>query len=234
MKPWMKALIWLGLGSGIGFFAGYQVGSRENASKWHKKAPNRRPEPIVEETDASQLEAAEEAMKAYSGDTDGDEFVNVSVIDSLPDGWENESYNVDDDDDPEEFTTRGSECDDSCDIPQLHPEDLTPYPITEDEFNLNEKSYDLKGLDFYEYDEVLYDPETNEVIGMSDELLGIGWDIGFGGDPNNPNEVIYICNDTMGTLYRIALIHGAFQDLVVDVAPEEEKGAEQIDEDENW
>ena len=26
MKLWMKALVWLGLGGGIGFFAGYRVG----------------------------------------------------------------------------------------------------------------------------------------------------------------------------------------------------------------
>lgn len=217
MKPWMKILIWLGLGGGIGFFAGYQVGTR-----------SREPEMAQEPVDGPVVERvrdeAEEALKAYRGaDEDSDRWVDDCLeIDDLGTAPVVETV-----------TANGGVKVVPVDIPQLHPQDMVPVPITEEEFNLNEKELDILCLDYYERDEVLYDPEHEEVITVPEQLLGYGWNYRFGGDPNNPVDVIYIQNETMGAIYRVELVDAAFYqedpEVAADMAPDDDEEDDEED-----
>ena len=224
MKFWAKALIWFGLGGGIGFFAGYGLGSRSKARGGPSEAPD--DEEYIEEPEEPS-EAAITAFAAYRGDPDGDK--------DLPDGWENDPLTLDTldevrkDSDPPETVL--------ADIPQLHPQDMEPYPISKEEFDDEynyEPDYERKLLLYYEGDEVLYDEEKEEIIQVPDEVLGIGALLGFGGDPNNPAERIYIQNDTMGTLYMVELVHGDFYGEVEGTESPDEVDWGEDDEEELW
>lgn len=219
LKPWMKVLCWLGLGLGTGFFAGYQVGCR-----MERRGLN------LETGDTSATETredfcedgrqAEEALKSYRVEDTGDIQIELDLSDP----------NL-----RQQLT--------------IDPENLVhlPYPITEDEFNRNPWQFETKTLDYYEGDEVLHDPEYDIVMTSeeADALLGPNALIGFGGDPNNPTEILYICNEINGTLYYVELIHGNFNDTTeYATAPQEEPNEEdqevypayEVDEDEeeNW
>lgn len=221
MKPWMKALIWAVLGGGIGFFAGYRVGSFVNRPKSRSKAPVSSSVASDEQEHVDIEKAVSEAFKAYRGeDTDGDE----TVID-LPEGWENDKFEIEPTDKVPEVVP--------AETPQLHPQSMEPMPITAEEFNDEEgyePDYERKLLDYYEGDEVLYDPEASDIIQVPEDVLGYGALYGFGGDPNNPVETIYIQNDTMGTLYQVELVHGSFSDMIPGSFPP----VEEEDEVENW
>lgn len=224
MKFWAKALIWFGLGGGIGFFAGYGLGTRSKARGGPSEADDE--EEYTEEPEGPS-EAVERAFTAYRGDTDGDK--------DLPDGWENDALTIDDVEDVlvREQTTEEV----PADIPQLHPQDMEPRPISKEEFNDEfgyEPDYERKLLSYYEGDEVLYDEEKAEIIEVPDEVLGIGALLGFGGDPNNPAESIYIQNDTMGTLYEVDLVHGAFYGEVETPEAPDEVDWGDGDEEELW
>ena len=231
MKLWMKVLIWAGLGGGIGFFAGYRVGACVNRPKSRSKAPRSSSEALNEQEHVDIEKTVSEAFKTYRGeDTDGDE----TVID-LPEGWENEALIIEE---PIpvaveiERTDRVPEVV-PADIPQLHPQNMEPMPITAEEFNDEEEyepDYERKLLDYYEGDEVLYDPEASDIIPVPEDVLGYGALYGFGGDPNNPVETIYIQNDTMGALYQVELVHGSFNDMIPGSFPP----VEEEDEVENW
>ena len=222
MKTWMKILIWSGLSGGIGFFAGYRVGNSWNGPKKAGKGPESAREDMDIAEYAWRRDEAEKAWQTYSGQV-------AEETDNLPEGWENEKFSLPEEDETDTLQTVPK------DIPQLHPQDMVPYAITEDEFNFNEQGYDIKCLDFYEGDEVLYDPENEEIIVMSEGLLGIGWQYHFGGDPNNPAEVIYIQNDTMGTLYRVELVHANFNEEVPGtIAPDDGDSYEEEDDEDEW
>ena len=79
MKPWMKALVWLGLGGGIGFFAGMQVGYRQGKKEMAdaaQEAENRMKRNILYMVDRhnremkekhSEWEEAMDALRQYKG-----------------------------------------------------------------------------------------------------------------------------------------------------------------------
>lgn len=105
MKPWMKILMWVGLGFGFGFFAGERVGSRISEKEieqaraegerngWAKgikdavnfgldgneaaKAYSESLGNMTSETARSRYYEAVKAMHDYRGDTDGDECTPV-------------------------------------------------------------------------------------------------------------------------------------------------------------
>ena len=190
MKPWMKILVWFGLGAGLGFFAGQQVGKKQGEKEYEQS--------LVENTEAYERAEAEanEALDGYSGDSD-EVYTEESYAES---------------DDPEMPTEEDIAID--PDIPQLHPEHLVPEIIGEEEYNLNIWQYDLETLLFYEMDEVLFNERTQSIIENPDDVIGIGTLFEFGGDPNNPVDTIYVKNDTFGTLFRIDRIDAAFCDAV--------------------
>lgn len=210
LKPWMKILLWFGMGSGIGFFAGYQVGY--TARKKSEEPAHQGWEDILPDEDGK--EEAAEALNEYTGydgDTDSDVTVDIDLSDA-------EALHK------------------QLDVNIVDPVPLVshePYPITEDEFNYNENGYEIKCLDYYEGDEVLYNPEDDDIVLDVDRILGENALLGFGGDPNNPVEVLYIQNDDRGAIYRVELVHESFNDTTeYATAPQEDPGDELEDHDE--
>lgn len=201
MKPWMKIIMWLGLGFGIGFFAGEQVGEH----RAEKEKPEQ-PEVSAE----LYVGPARDAMEEYrGGDTDGDEVLTGYVP-----GFEPA------DDDPDMPTEEDIQID--PEIPQLHPQHLVPEIIGEEEYNANIWNYDLENLLFYEMDEVLYNETTQTIIENPEDVIGHGTLFEFGGDPNNPVDTIFVKNDTYGVLFRIDRIDAAFCDAVDGSFPPDE------------
>ena len=197
MKEWVKALLWLGLGGGLGFFIGQQVGFKQGYERCEDQVSiNEKPEPI---NDGSNYNKVAQAMKEYRGDYDGDEVMFVPAVqveDEIPDMPTEKDIEID------------------PDIPQLHPTQLEPEVIGEEEYNANIWNYELENLIFYELDEVLYNETTQSIIENPNNVVGIGTLFGFGGDPNNPVDTLYVKNETFGTLFRIDRVDGAFCDLV--------------------
>lgn len=116
------------------------------------------------------------------------------------------------------------------DIPQLHPQQLIPEIIGEEEYNLNIWHYDLENLIFYEIDDVLYNETTQSIIENPDDVIGIGTLFEFGGDPNNPVDTIFVKNETFGTLFRIDRLDAAFCDAVDGSCPPDDDN----EEDDYW
>lgn len=214
MRPWIKALLWAAVGGGIGFFGGLSLGSRNRKSSTcdsYDRGYTDGYRDCQKETETSETTRKEKRtfedirsiQLEYLNDLDAD----------IPDMDMTEPI-IDEKEEPGK-------------IRELHPEDLLPHPITEDEFNRNEKDYDIEDLEFYALDEVLYEPLHEEIIQEPDQLLGIGALYAMPGHPKNPVKEIFIENDTMGTLYHVVYIDGAFMDMVDGLcAPEDDEGEE--------
>lgn len=232
MKAWMKALVWVGLGGGIGFFGGYRVGYSKCVSDMEQEI-----EDLRDRTD--RLSAMIETMRRENAPTP-DKMADISErmgrLHEIPDMEAStdviadrvhqilESYagKTDEDDVPEmpmeepviddPLAEDPEEEDDSDEeIPDLHPEDLVPHPINEDEFNLNPKGYDISILHYYRAEDIVHDPEYDEEMTQDEQLLGIGWFALFGRDPKE-GATIYIENDTMETIYAVHYHNGSIED----------------------
>ena len=83
---------------------------------------------------------------------------------------------------------------------------------------------------------MLYNERTQSVIEDPDQVIGIGTLFGFGGDPNNPVNTLYVKNDTFGTLFRIDRIDAAFCDITDGVYPPEKDDPEEEEDpdDDFW
>lgn len=224
LTPWMKALVWLGLGGGIGFFAGFRMGyskdkkdiitgcnqtisetrARERAQEtkfWERQ---------IELKDAEIREikrTAQEALKAqreYFGAKDDEilDDVDDSVMEEIPAMPEDPFPEEDDGDN-----------DGDKEIQQLHPEDLRPYEIERAEYEENPKGYDRIELDYYTEDCVIFDPSREEKWTHPEQLLGIGWKERFYAGHKVPLREVYIRNDTMEILYKITRIEDSFERL---------------------
>lgn len=233
MKAWMKVLMWLGLGAGVGFFAGMQVGQRQerkaeaarlNADIYRKRS-NMAAEAVKNVSEACQagqdaVDACADALTAYRG---GDITTAEGVNQIL------EKTATDEDDIPPMPTEEDIRI---PDIPVLHPTQLVPVIISESEYEANEWEYDKEKLVYYAGDDVLYNSATQSIIENPNDVLGIGTLIaGFGGDPKNPVDVIYVKNETYGTLFRVEQVDDAFCDAVDGTAGPEDDDPE---EDEFW
>lgn len=215
MKPWMKALVWLGLGGGIGFFAGYQLGygrackemeptlnqlndlNEHAVQKFEKERDDLTREHARELAETRELyEAAMAAQREYLGEKDDEvkdvieEDPEMPEVPDLPD-------------DPLEDE----------EIPQPHPEDFLPFAISRSEYLQNENGYETMLLDYYTDDAVIFDPVNEEKWTHPEQLLGIGWKAHFVSTDGRPVKEIFIQNDTMGTLYKITRIEASFAEL---------------------
>lgn len=219
MKPWMKYALWFFIGGGIGFFAGQQVGLKQKETKMSSAMEEVGKAAERAEKAMDDFREAAEAIREYTGGTEAEEALGEPATDE---------------DDPE--MPMEEPVIDDVDIPQLHPEDLKPVIINEDEYNYNIWHYDLENLLFYEMDEVLYNERTQSVIEDPDQVIGIGTLFGFGGDPNNPVNTLYVKNDTFGTLFRIDRIDAAFCDITDGVYPPEKDDPEEEEDpdDDFW
>lgn len=212
LKAWMQALVWLGLGGGIGFFTGYRLGVRnaliatdeEDIDESEREALCAKHRQEMEEL-RKQYEAALDAQREYLGGKD-DETVSVGQIEmdlgqDVDDDLMHEPPEMPDEEDEEE------------DIPQLHPEDLRPFGITRTEYLANEKGYDQIQLDYYTEDCVIFDPEREEKWTHPEQLLGLGWKAMFISTGDKPVREAYVQNDTMEVLYKITRIDDSFERL---------------------
>lgn len=203
MKPWMKALMWVGLGGGIGFFAGFRIGKgRENKTDaeadaiyndgWHDGYEQ-----------GAHVSEGLENLRQYRGDvdTDGDElFMPPEEDPEMPE-------------DPPEI---GDEKDIE-EVPELHPQHMIPQLITEDAYYTNPWGYDQETLNYYEADEVLYNRDTRKAIKNKDEMdqaIGIGMIFNFYLKDGEVLDAIFVRNDTMGVLFRIDRLDTAFEDEI--------------------
>ena len=233
MKPVLKALVWLGLGGGIGFFAGYQLGYKKDKAEIEAACDNRLTRDRLRMSDSydktmhdmrNQYEEALDAIRSYKGW--GDEEPTIGDI-QTPDPEEDPEMPMDEPEMPEDVLDEdeGSgalrdewhdedEEEGEEEIPQLHPEDIRPYGISKDEFLRNEKGYDIVELDYYTDDSVIFDPKREEKWTHPEQLLGIGWDARFISARGLRDVVeVYIQNDTMETLYKITRIDDSFSEL---------------------
>lgn len=208
MKPWMKYALWCFICGGFGVFIGDRIG--------YRRAMKEKAEPIKEINSADD---DEELTELYEQER---KFMNALHEYAANLDKPDETASEEDPEMPMEEPVIDEE-----DIPQLHPEDLKPEIINEDEFNINYWHYDLENLLFYSMDEVLYNERTQSVIENPDQVVGIGTLFGFGGDPNNPTTTLYVKNDTFGTLYRIDWLDAAFCDAVEGLCPPEDDPPEE-------
>ena len=209
MKPWMKVLMWLGLGGGIGFFAGYRVGAGKSYNNGY---------------DEGYVAAKEEQV---NGEAEPESALHI--------------YRADEDDEPEmpmdppvigdeeELGTTSHEQQAGEDIPQLHPTQMLPQILTEEEFYENQWEYEKERLIFYAGDEVLYNPRDKVVEDVPENLIGIGTLLSFGPD----EDAKFVKNDTFGTLYRIDRVEDAFYDSVEGEfsSPEDDDEEDEDNED---
>ena len=214
LKPWMQALVWLGLGGGVGFFAGYRLGVRNALIATEEE--DIRPDIDESEREAlcakhrqemeelrKQYEAALDAQREYLGGKD-DEVIHVTC--------DSQEEDIDDAVMYEEVPGIDEE-EEEEDIPQLHPEDLRPFGITRSEYTLNPNNYDQMELDYYTEDCVIFDPEREEKWTHPEQLLGLGWKAMFISGGDKPVREAYVQNDTMETLYKITRIDDSFERL---------------------
>ena len=267
MKPWMKVLVWLGLGGGIGFFAGYKSGYSKCAQETceYLDQVQERLDGYSEKVDelarmqaetlpANQIAAVSQRMKddhlipeemhekirnalmdygqgGFAQDNGDIPATNPIMDDYLVNADNAHQAEIDqvfnqpatdeEPEMPEEVPEIPDILGEDVDgdsvvvlppeepvIPQLHPEDMVPHPITEEEFNLNVKDYDISCLAYYADEDVIYDPEYDDVMPNPEGLLGHGWFAAF----SPTQKVIYIENDTMETLYKIEYKQGSIHD----------------------
>lgn len=241
MKAWMKILMWVGLGGGIGFFAGYQVGAgsrRTEEMNNELRDYQNNLDDELEEYKKNLAEAkARTAMDEYTGDN-GEEMLKQAVENCRKAGVPEEKIlhnkeeidrfflgndNVEtvkriqeeeDPDMPEEVPVIGDE-DTIEEIRELHPQDMAPVLITESEWNENPWNYDKETMGYYSLDDKLYNFATRSVIKDNDEVVGIGNLYGFYGTQENPGgkDIIFVRNDCLGTLFKIGFFDSALNDI---------------------
>ena len=232
MKLWMKALVWLGLGGGIGFFAGYQVGVRlkkeaaediyERLDKAEKrnelieqnyKAEANSIRKEYESKIAIMKEEARMALKAqreYLGGKD-DEVIDDAEMPLEPPEMPDDPFPEEEDDEEEEEAFGDTDGDE---IQQFHPEDLLPVPISAAEYLQGVDGYGRLELDYYTEDCVIFDPNHEEKWTHPEQLLGYGWKALFiSQDGKNRIREAYIRNDSMAELYKITRIDDSFARL---------------------
>ena len=233
MKTWAKILVWLCTGAGIGFFAGYRAGHKAG----YKKADydlnssfmsgyrigNRHAERDKIADDASELEMechANDALNTYRGD-DYEDLNSVNGIDEILRKPVNTDMDGDEltpvpDEDPEMPMDLPTIDDDEPHVvPQLHPTQLLPKIVSEEEYYRNPWEFEEEKLIFYELDEVVYNCTTQSIVEYPDNVLGVGTLLEFHIPPNEPpKEVIFVINEIFGTRFRIDSIDAAFCDEV--------------------
>lgn len=211
MKNWMKILMWLGLGGGIGFFAGYQLGAKVGEKR------------VAQASDVSYVQGYSKGYsKAISNRTDYDEALGNYRGDA-DDGEPEDDVEM-----PEEEPVIGDEEVIEVDeIPELHPTHMIPQLITEDGYYENPWRYDQEDLLFFETDQVLFNKTTRKAIrdrNEMDETIGIGMVLNFYMKDGEVLDAIFVRNDTAGMLYRIDRIDGSYDDdpIAAEDEPEED------------
>lgn len=235
MKMWMKALVWLGLGGGIGFFAGYQVGynrdkkdimegaseqMQEYGEQLRDRSSNEK-EAMIQKHKAEiaelrrQYEDALDAQREYLGGKD-DEIVSEGQMEMDLEEEPEEDTDVMDEvpEMPEDILPDSGDYDgdDVVEAEPFHPEVIRPFAISASEYRQNAHGYDTVELDYYTEDCVIFDPLREEKWTHPEQLLGLGWKAMFISS-GKPVTEAYVQNDTMEILYKITRIEDSFERL---------------------
>lgn len=234
MKAWMRALVWLGLGGGIGFFAGFRVGNRmkkEEAEAIYgrlDRAEKRNDDlehnyQVNVDTIRNEYESQIAILKAENAQNTKDAKEAMDALREYLGGKDDldvDNQNPEEDPEDAEMPMEDPVIDDPLEeedeeeeIRQPHPEDFLPYSITRNEFVRNERGYGIQQLDYYTDDSVIFDPRKEEKWTHPEQLLGIGWKTLFISTGGEPIREVYIQNDTMGMLYKITRIDASFAEL---------------------
>ena len=219
MKPWMKILMWFGLGAGIGFFAGEQIG--EGVAKKRLKTTTQK---ISNELDNmnSAIQSATDALKNYNdtigyyrtGHVTDEEQADVVEDPESPevdtdDDWVDAQLEIDGEEQPEVI------------IP-LHPSHIIPVIVSEEEYDRNEWGFEEEKLIFYEGDKTLYNTETCRVIEDPDSIVGIGTiPFSFRNGPDEVLDTVFVVNKLAATRFRIERVDACFDDDVSGAAQDD-------------
>lgn len=246
MKPWMRILMWFGLGTALGYCAGKQVGYRKAkvedeqlvnnayergksdlfkdtmqefndiASQYRIENPDIQ-QPVVYERHELTKEDVQK-IEDWPAEDDAEMPMDEPAIDDLDNMEAGYVTAMDDPNGP-----------DVSGIPPFHPTFIIPQIVSEEEYD---KCGDLdeKTLIYYEGDDVLYCCEDRRPIGEDEQpaLIGIGTLEGFRAGPGEPKDELYVVNDTYGR-FKIIRMDDAFADAVDGTcAPDDEDDDDDI------
>lgn len=124
-------------------------------------------------------------------------------------------------------------------VPQLHPTQILPEIVTEEEYYRNEWEFEEERLVYYEGDEVLFNTATQTTIDYPENVLGVGTLSEFRAGPGEPKETIFVVNEIFGTRFRVDRVTEAFCDEVGETTGPEDDLPDEADEnphpsDEYW
>lgn len=204
LKPWMKALMWFGLGGGIGFFAGYGVGMRTGNST-AAKMMNDADEDVYEAR--RKLQETKDALDLYSG---GKHVEDPEEEAEMPE----DPPEIGDEEEIEGRT-----------IPELHPQHLIPERITEEEYYENPWGDDQEQLLYYEGDRVLFNKNTRKALKTPDAIdqaIGLAMILSFYRKDGEVLDAIFVRNPTMGVIFRIDRLEASYEEEGGDPEYEED------------
>ena len=124
-------------------------------------------------------------------------------------------------------------------VPQLHPTQILPEIVTEEEYYQNEWEFEEERLVYYEGDEVLFNTATQTTIDYPENVLGVGTLAEFRAGPGYPKDTIFVVNEMFGTRFRVDRVTEAFCDEVGETTGPEDDMPDEADEnphpsDEYW
>ena len=195
MKAWLNAAILVGMGFGLGFFAGERFGMKKAP-----KMPVETPQPEKDEVLDSQNIAKNEGYIPDDDEIDIDK--QVEEVNAYLAEFEHPA----EEDEPEEEPVYKA----SRIILDDHP---TIGLVTGVDWE-NEEEFSRVSLTYYDEDEVVCD-EDEQRIEDPEEILGPVALKSFGQNPMNPEDVIYVRNTWTETMYEVVRIHNAYGRVVL-------------------
>jgi hypothetical protein len=206
--------MWAGVGAVIGFFAGERLGHRKGVREAQEMINQRLDE--IDEEEILEASEADKAINEYRAgfDYDGDKYDNLQTVEGLKQILKGKGIQPATEEDAEMPTETPVIDDDPRVVPQLHPTQILPKIVSEEEFYKNPWEFEEEKLLFYELDEVLYNTTTQTIVEYPDNVLGVGTLFEFHVGPGPAKDTIYVINELFGTRFRVDRIDDAFQDCV--------------------
>lgn len=209
MKPWMKILMWFGLGGAVGFFAGQQIG--------YNKAKKEDEEIVNDAYDRGKNDGAYDmidSLKYGVKENVAREFGYIPPEEEDAEMPMDPPEMPDEDEPAEPFST---------DPMPFHPTMLVPEIVTEEQF-CDRLDLDEELILWYELDDVLYDVKDQKPLGPEDQAnsIGLGAVHEFYSTVGGIKDEVFVINEALGTRYRIQRIEDAFIDAVDGGAGPEE------------
>jgi hypothetical protein len=209
MKPWMKMLMWFGLGGAVGFFAGQQIG--------YNKAKKEDDEVVNDAYDRGKNDGARDMIDSLKTETMRCVARELGYITPEEEDAEMpmDPPEMPDDDEPVEPA--------STTAMPFHPTMLIPEIVTEEQF-CDRVDLDEELILWYELDDVLYDVKDQKPLGPEDQAnsIGLGAVHEFYSTVGGIKDEVFVINEALGTRYRIQRIEDAFIDAVDGGAGPEE------------